>query len=114
MNQSSNGGEMTIGLGEDMNIFRPSPRPLGGPGVWLEGSLNGYRFQALVFAEHAEQSDWELFGDSRISKLWVRRLADKATVFNWDRGQDIPAADAEVEGVVRFLADGLAEWAYGH
>ena len=96
-------------LGEDLQITRASRRPAGGQGRWVSGSLDGYRFEALVFPAHAKQADYELLADSRISKLWVRRIADRETVFNWDRGQDIAAANAEVESVVRFLADGLAE-----
>jgi hypothetical protein len=45
-----------------------------------------------VFPAHAENPDWEL-GDSRISKLWIQRLADRTTVFEWDRGPGIEAAD---------------------
>jgi hypothetical protein len=57
--------------------------------VWR---LRAFRFDALVFSEHADNRDYEL-SDSRISKLWIQRLSDKKTVFNWDRGMVVPAAD---------------------
>ena len=52
--------------------------------------------------------DLEL-GDSRISKLWVQRLADKRTVYHWDRGEDSPALTGEATAIVDFLCAGLAE-----
>jgi hypothetical protein len=75
------------------------------------GSIAGYRFDALVFPEHAECPDYEL-GDSRISKLWLSRIANKETSFNWDRGLDIPAASKKTQAVVDFLAAGLADLVY--
>src|SRR5688572_3583481 len=80
-------------IGDDL-VVRKLPRAMSGPGTWVWGRLNGYRFEALVFPEHAACADWE-FGESRISKLWIQRLADRREVFNWDRGADVPAADAE-------------------
>ena len=41
------------------------------------------------------------------------RTADKAVVFNWDRGSDVPAVDADAAKVVDFLTAGLAEHAFG-
>jgi hypothetical protein len=73
--------------------------------------MSVHRFDALVFAEHADNPDWEI-GDSRISKLWVQRLADKQTVFNWDRGADIQANDELTQAIVDFLAGGLADHLY--
>lgn len=55
--------------------------------------------------------EWEI-GDSRISKLWVQRLADKMAVFNWDRGLDQPAATDLAQAIVDFLAAGLADHVY--
>jgi hypothetical protein len=65
----------------------------------------------LVFPEHAENREWEI-GDSRISKLWPKRLADDRTVFNWDRGADVPALDTAAAAIVDFLAGGLADVVY--
>jgi hypothetical protein len=65
-----------------------------------------------VFEEHAESPDYEL-GASRISKLWVQRLSDRAVVFNWDRGADVPAQNPTARAVVRFLTAELADRVFG-
>src|SRR3954454_18925913 len=93
-------------IGSDLEISSVKRRPSVG-GEWLDGTLNGYRFQALVFPEHAENDAYEV-GDSRISKLWVQRISDRATVFNWDRGADVVAASSEAQAMVEFLCEGLA------
>jgi hypothetical protein len=92
--------------------FTEAPLQAASGGTWVMGRVAGHRFEALVFAEHAENPEWEL-GDSRISKLWVQRLADRKVVFNWDRGSDVPAADTLTQAIVDFLAAGLAEHAFG-
>ena len=102
-----------LDLGADLVFTRTVRRsPLAAGGTWIEGRLAGHRFSALVFPEHADLPEWEL-DESRISKLWVKRLADGRTVFNWDRGADVPAADATAQAIVDFLAAGLAEHVYG-
>ena len=98
-------------IGDDLAITKTTRRAAGA-GTWVIGTLNGYRFDALVFPEHAECPDFEL-GDSRISKLWIKRLADGNTVVNFDRGWDIRPADATAQAIVDFLAAGLAEHTYG-
>jgi hypothetical protein len=97
-------------LGDDLTITKITRRASGG-GTWVCGTIAGYRFDALVFPEHAECPDWEL-GQSRVSKLWIAKLSNKETVFNWDRGMDQPAASAKTQAVVNFLAAGLAETVY--
>jgi hypothetical protein len=94
-------------LGDDLQITKITRRASGG-GTWVSGTIAGYRFDALVFPEHAECPDWEL-GTSRISKLWIAKTSNKETVFNWDRGMDIPAASPKTQAVVDFLAAGLAD-----
>ena len=100
----------TDDLGHDLEITKTENRNVGG--TWVTGTLHGHQFEALVFAEHAESEEYEL-GDSRISKLWVQRIADRQTTFNWDRGLDLPAADQTTQAVVDFLAAGLAEHIFG-
>ena len=39
-------------------------------------------------------------------------MADKRTVFNWDRGANVSAADQLVACIVDFLAGGLAGHPY--
>jgi hypothetical protein len=97
-------------LGDDLRITETTRR-LSGGGTWVDGTIAGYRFQALVFPEHAEVADYEL-GTSRISKLWIAKVSNKETVFNWDRGLDIPAASEKTQAVVDFLAAGLADLVY--
>ena len=99
-----------LDVGHDLVITKTSRRASGG-GTWICGRLSGYRFDALCFPEHADNPEWEI-GDSKISKLWVQRLADKQQVFNWDRGLDVPAADATTQAIVDFLAAGLADLVY--
>jgi hypothetical protein len=98
-------------LGDDLQITKTT-RQAAGSGTWVIGTIAGHRFDALIFPEHAEHSDAEL-GDSRISKLWLQRIADGQEVFNWDRGADRPAADEAVQAIVDFLAAGLAHHIYG-
>lgn len=100
-----------IDLGDNLEFTEPPLRASGG-GTWAIGRIAGHRFEALVFAEHAENPAWEI-DDSRISKLWLQRLSDKRVVFNWDRGSDVPAADQRTGQIVDFLSVGLAEFVFG-
>ncbi len=69
----------------DLKITKIDRRNSGG-GSWVIGTIDGtYKFNALVFPEHAESEDYEL-GRSRISKLWIQDTTNKATVYNFDRG----------------------------
>lgn len=65
-----------------------------------------------MFPAHATNPDYEI-GDSRISKLWLQRLSDRAVVYEWDRGPGVAAADATAAAIVDFLCAGLAEHTYG-
>ena len=98
-----------LDVGHDLEIKKVTRRASGG--TWVCGTLSGHRFDALVFPEHADNPEWEI-GDSRISKLFVQRLADRQTVFNWDRGADVSAADHLTRAIVDFLAGGLADHIY--
>jgi hypothetical protein len=100
-----------LDIGDDLEITKVERRHTVG-GRWVFGTLNGHKFQALVFPEHADCPDWEI-SDSKISKLWVQRMSDRRTVFNWDRGLDVPAADETAQAIVDFLAAGLADHIYG-
>ena len=97
-------------IGDDLVIARTARRT-SAPGVWVKGTLNGHRFDALVFSEHAECPEYEL-GDSRISKLWIQSLGDHEVVVNFDRGWDIRPTTKVAEAIVDFLAAGLAEHIY--
>lgn len=97
----------------DIQITKTSRRASGG-GIWVSGTIDDeYRFDALVFPEHADCEEYELNG-SRISKLWIARLKNKETTFNFDRGLDIPAASAKTQAIVDFLCEGLADLIYAN
>jgi hypothetical protein len=110
MNANPTNDPFEFDLGDDLRITKTTRRASGG-GTWVCGTIAGHRFDALVFPEHADNREWEL-GDSRISKLWVQRLADKQTVFNWDRGLDQAAVSDLAQAIVDFLAAGLADHVY--
>ncbi|HMO16199.1 MAG TPA: hypothetical protein PKD64_19285 [Pirellulaceae bacterium] len=97
-------------LGNDLRITKTTRRASGG-GTWVGGTIAGHRFDALVFPEHAENEDYEL-AHSRISKLWLQRIDDQQTVFNWDRGLDVAATTDQAQAIVDFLAAGLADSIY--
>jgi hypothetical protein len=99
-----------LDVGFDLEITKVT-RQAAGAVTWVCGTLSGHRFDALVFPEHAADSDWEI-GHSRISKLFIRRLSDRRIVFNWDRGADVPAADELTKAIVDFLTGGLADHIY--
>jgi hypothetical protein len=96
----------------ELRITKTTRRAAGG-GTWISGKIDDYRFDALVFPQHAEVADYEI-GQSRISKLWVAHRTTRQTVYNWDRGLDLAATSPEVEGVVEFLCEGLATLVYGN
>lgn len=100
-----------LDIGDDLTITKTTRRAAGA-GTWVCGRLNGHRFGALVFPEHAEVAEYEL-GESQVSKLFVQRLADRATVANFDRGWDVWPTTDEASAIVDFLAAGLAQHTYG-
>ena len=103
--------ENDLDIGYDLEITETRRRD-SAPGTWVHGRIAGHYFEALVFPEPAEEAWYEL-PDSRISKLWIRRRADKQTVCNFDRGWDIRPADATATAIVDFLTAGLAQHVYG-
>jgi hypothetical protein len=104
---TNQGDREEIEIGDDLGIMRTTRRAAGA-GTWVCGRLNGHRFDALVFSEHAENPDFEL-GESWISKLWVQRRADRTEVANFDPGWDVRPTTNEAAAIVDFLAAGLAD-----
>ena len=96
---------------DTLKIVKTQRRTSAG-GAWVGGTIAGHRFDALVFPAPADNRDWEVGGDSRISKLWLQRISDRATVFNWDRGADIEPATPLAAAIVDLLAAGLAEFIF--
>lgn len=101
-----------LDLGDDLKITKIS-RQASGLGTWVIGLIAGHRFDALAFPEHAESEEYEL-GDSRISRLWIRREADQQVVLNFDRGWDIRPVTKTAAVIADFLAAGLAEHVFGN
>lgn len=100
-----------LDVGLDFTVTRVRQRRTDG-GAWVNGRISGHRFEALVFAAHAENPEWER-GESRISKLWLQRLEDRGTAFSWDRGADVEPQTPIATAIVDFLAAGLAEHIFG-
>jgi hypothetical protein len=101
-------------IAESFQLKRVDKRhPMAAGGTWAVGTIAGHEFNALVFAEPANEREWEVGGDSRISKLWLARISDRKTVFNWDRGEDIAPQTPLATQIVDALAAGLAETVFG-
>jgi hypothetical protein len=98
-------------IGDDLTFTHLADRNAAG-GTWIAGRVAGHAFEALVWRGPAADPAWEIAA-SRITKLWVRRLADRTMVFEWDRGPVVSAADPVTARVVDFLVAGLAEHAFG-
>jgi len=94
----------------DSFLILKTQRALSG-GVWVTAQCLGYRIQALVFAKHADEPSYEL-GQTRITKLWVQRIADREETYNWDRGLDKEPADFETEAIVDLASDFLADFIF--
>lgn len=94
---------------DDFKILK-TVRALSG-GVWVTAQCLGYRIQALVFKHHADEPSFELF-KTRITKLWVQRIADRQETYNWDRGLDREPADFETEAIVDLASDFLADFIF--
>ena len=92
---------------DTLKITRVCPRDVGG-GAWVKGTIGGHRFDALVFPEHTQQPDYEL-DDSRISKLSLQQIGERALVACFDRGWDVQPTTAIAKQIVDLLAAGLAE-----
>ena len=102
----------TNDLGDDLVITKTEARQLNAPGTWVSGTIAGHAFQVLVFEDHAECEEYEL-GTSRISKLWLRRQADRQVVANFDRGWDLQPTTDLAKVIVDFLPAGIAEHTFG-
>ena len=78
----------------DLTITKIETREPNIGGAWVSGTINNeYRFQALVFADHAECEEYEL-GKSKISKLWIQRTEiarrSSISIAAWMCRQPIP------------------------
>ena len=69
--------------------------------MWTQGTINyngrAYRYSVKHFDETSEFG----YNEGRASKIWIER--DGRTVFNYDRGMDIKAADRDTKAVLEML-----------
>ncbi|MCC6321128.1 MAG: hypothetical protein IT438_06790 [Phycisphaerales bacterium] len=107
-------GEREIPVDEmldDLRITKNEGRRSAG-GRWVSGTLARHEFEALVFAEHAENPAYEMDG-SRISKFWLRDLLTNEVVCEFDRGWSISPRTQAARHITDLLADGLADHIFG-
>jgi hypothetical protein len=97
-------------IGDDLMITKTT-RGGAGAGTWAIGTVAGHRFDGLVFPLHADQPSFEM-DQSRISKLWIKRISDGQVVCNFDRGWDIRPRTKAARAIVAFLAARLADRIY--
>lgn len=58
-----------------------------------------YRYAVKHFEEPSEFG----YNEGRASKIWIER--NRETVFNYDRGMDVMAADKDTKAVLQMLLD---------
>ncbi len=91
----------------DIKITKVSHRTPGAGGSWVQGKINNaYRFDALVFSEHAECEEYEL-GRTKISKLGSktsrRRRPFSISIAAWN----VPRRDHRGSGLGRLPRNGI-------
>ena len=69
--------------------------------MWTHGitNYNGKTYRYSV--KHYEEPSCFGYDEGRASKIWIER--DGKTVFNYDRGMDIKAADKDTKAVLQML-----------
>jgi hypothetical protein len=95
----------------DFAITQVLNRPGAVGGAWVRGRVMGFRFEALVFPEHAADPAHE-YERSRISKLWLQHTTTRQVAFDFDRGLSIPATDEWAVMAVDLLEGALAMLVY--
>lgn len=94
-----------------LKINKTSGRKTGG--VWVEGTIAGHSFEALVFPEHATDEAYEL-GTSRISKYFLQENFTHVAVAAFDRGWEVQPTTDAAKKITDLLAAGLAETVFGN
>lgn len=71
--------------------------------MWTQGviNFNGKAYHYCV--KHYEEPSIFGYNEGRASKIWISR--DDIEVLNYDRGNDVPCADADTEAVLQMLLD---------
>ena len=69
--------------------------------MWTQGTIN-YNGRAYRYSvKHCDEPSEFGYNEGRASKIWIER--DGRTVFNFDRGMDIKAADRDTKKVLEML-----------
>ncbi len=71
--------------------------------MWSQGIINYNGKVYRYCVKHYEEPSIFGYNDGRASKIWISR--DDIEVFNFDRGDDVPCADADTETVLQMLLD---------
>lgn len=71
--------------------------------MWTNGTVNYNGKEYHYSVKHFEDPSEFGYNRGRTSKLWIER--DGRTVFNFDRGLDIKAADKDTKAVLQMLLD---------
>ncbi|MBK8270181.1 MAG: hypothetical protein IPK83_18540 [Planctomycetes bacterium] len=93
---------------DSFQIKRIDKRNHGGGGTWVMGTIGGHKFEALVFAEHAECESYEL-DKSKISKLWLQKIGEPKPAAHFDRGWDVRPTTKIAQIIVESLCESMAE-----
>jgi hypothetical protein len=95
---------------DTLRITKTTPRA-SAPGSWVNGTIGGHRFEALVFPEPASDPAFEIPG-SNMSKYFLQD--DRGTrVAEFDRGWSLKPTTEIAQRITDLLAAGLAESVYG-
>ena len=80
---------------------------LGGNGTWIMGETETLCFAAKVYKPDGP-NDMHIGKRSGIAKLWIQHTSTRQTVYNYDRGLDVPPATEDVARLVQELSRILA------
>ena len=89
------------GYGNIHHAKRQKQRKLEEKTMWTEGTIQVGTSTFHYWVKHYEESAIFGYEEGRASKISLRR--NGKTVFNFDRGMDIPPEDAETETALAIL-----------
>ena len=97
-----------LDVGDDLQITR-TVRHAAGSGTWVAERWPGIASTPWCSPSTPRTRTGRL---AKAASLWIQRLVDKNTVYNWVRGADIQPADEMAGQIVDFLAGALADHIY--
>ena len=89
------------GYGNIHHAKRKKQRKLEEKTMWTEGTIRVGASLCHYWVKHYEEPSIYGYEEGRASKITLRRNAE--TVFNFDRGLDVPPTDAETETALAIL-----------